>query len=76
MDTICISRGQANTLYAIARSETQCRTDLDACRHERADLVNPSGGGGWDPLTVVLVSGGAVIVVGGIAFLAGYLAGG
>jgi len=59
-------RPSHNIMLTIAKSEYDCR------RGEVKRLNEPEG---WDPLSVILVAGGTVIVIGGVAFLAGYLVG-
>ena len=59
-------RTSLDRMITIAKSEEDCR------RGELKRLDEPEG---WDPLSVVLVAGGVVVVMGGVAFLAGYLVG-
>ena len=59
-------RPSHNIMLTITKSEEDCR------RGELKRLEEPEG---WDPLTVIIVAGGTVIVVGGVAFLVGYFVG-
>lgn len=60
------NRDSLDRMLTIAQSEDDCR------KAEMRRLDEPDG---WDPLTVVLVAGGVTIVIGGAAFLVGYLVG-
>ena len=68
-DVFMFDRTSLDRMLTISGSEEDCRKDLAGCRKVEAK------GYGWNPLSVILVAGGTVIVVGGVAFLVGYFIG-
>ena len=68
-DVFMFDRTSLDRMLTISGSEEDCRKDLAECRKVVSNEY------GWDPLAVILVAGGMVIVVGGVAFLAGYFVG-